>query len=127
MANVGPYDYIKIKFKYYAIDSWNDGADADRAWAAIAETASGTQLRVGWTVEEKTWQNYGGILPTAAWNSATNFTGNSSFSDYSRNAEMTFFKCTSCSSTVWVMFGGALNSDTTDENYGVGMIEIWVK
>jgi len=131
LSNVGTYNYIKIKFKYYYLDTWDDGQDADRSFAAIAETATGTGMRVGYTVEGKTWWNYNGDFGNSdAFNTANQWGGTSAYPDYTENAEMTFSKCNSCNNIFWLMFGASLNGDSfpnPEESFGVGMIEIWVK
>lgn len=131
LSNVGNYSLIKIKFKYYYLDTWDDGQDADRSFAAISETITGTGIRVGYTVEGKTWWNYGGDFGQSdLFNTANHWGGNTLYPDYTDNAEMTFFICDSCNDIFWLMFGASLNGDSfpnPEESFGVGMIEIWVK
>ena len=124
LSGVGAFTYIKVKFKYYFIDTWGFGA-GDRAFAAFADGANGSQMRVGWT-EMGNWLNASGELNTTDFNLANNFEGNNDtqITDNCLNGEMTTFKS---GNNFWLYFGCALDEDTNNERYGVGMIEIWVR
>ena len=123
LSNVGAYTYIKVKFKYYFIDTWGFGA-GDRAFAAFAEGVNGAQMRVGWT-EMGIWLN-AGDFNTTDFNTANNYIGNNDpqHTDNCLNAEMTAFRN---GNGFWLFFGASLDEDTNNERFGVGMIEVWVK
>lgn len=126
LSNVGAFTQIKVKFRYHFIDTWGYGDD-DRAWAAVADGANGSQMRLGWS-EIPSFLNGTGDFNTTAFLLANNYEGNSNNqeADYSAMGEMMFFK-NGNSNSFWLYFGAALDEDTQNERYGVGMIEIWVK
>jgi hypothetical protein len=130
LSGVGTYSYIKVKFKYYYIDSWNgsgfDEGNNDIGWAAFAETAGATQFRMGWWEPNYAMDGYTAAFNTSNFITANKWEGNLTNTEYFKNAEMTAYK-NSNSNTIWVMFGSTLNNPHADESYGVGMIEVWVK
>jgi hypothetical protein len=101
---------------------WGPG---DRAFAAFADGANGSQMRVGWT-EMANHLNATGEFNVAEFLTANNFEGSNDpqQTDHCQNVEMTTFKS---GNSFWLYFGAALDEDTNNERYGVGMIEIWVK
>ncbi len=124
LSGVGDFTFIKVKFKYYAIDTW--GTDLhDRAFAAFADGANGSQMRVCWSYFPQ-YLNHSPELNTNAFLQANDFTGNGLLnnSDHSINAEMTSFKS---GNSFWLYFGTSVEEATVNERYAVGMIEIWVR
>ncbi len=124
LSGVGTFSYIKVKFKYYFIDSWGWGP-GDRGFAAFADGANGSQMRVGWT-EMGNHLNATGEFFTTDFLLANSFDGNSDpqQTDHCQTEEMMTFKN---GNSFWLYFGAALDEDTNNERYGVGMIEIWVR
>jgi len=124
LSGVGPFNHIKVKFRYYFLDTW----DGEAAFAAFATSASGTQMRVGWFDGPNYWFGYYAKLNTTLFLETNNFyTGwpVTTSSDYWKNAEMTAF---ANGTSFWLFFGAMLDTPgANEENYGVGMIEIWVK
>jgi len=123
LSGVGAFTQIKVKFRFHYIDSWGWGPN-DRGWAAFADNASGGQMRVCWsdipTLLESTV-----VFSTAEFVAANNYEGNGNGNaDFSQAGEMVAFKS---GNSFWVYFGGAVDQDTNDERFGVGMIEVWVK
>ena len=78
------------------------------------------------------WSEYGsdpnatGDLNTQLFREANNYEGDNDpqHADFAKNGEMTANKV---GNRIWVYFGAALDEDTTNERYGVGMIEVWVR
>jgi|GEM_PF-424279 len=124
LSGVGAFTFIKVKFRYYFIDTWGFGGN-DRGWAAFADGANGSQMRVGWS-DLPDWLNSTGDFNTTEFHQANNFegNGNTDHTDFMLNGEMTTFKS---GNSFWLYFGGASDEDTNNERYGVGMIEIWVR
>ncbi len=123
LSSVGAFTQIKVKFRYHFIDTWGFGDD-DRAWAAVADGANGSQMRVGWS-EIPSTLNGTGDFNTSAFRLANNYEGTGTEeTDYSETGEMMFFKS---GNSFWLYFGSALDEDTNNERYGVGMIEVWVR
>lgn len=120
LTNVGQFSYIKVKFKYYLIDTWGFGDD-DRAWAAFADGPNGSQMRVCWDLIPSHLQGTGEF--TTEFRNAVSFAGGGG-TDNTINGEMTAFKS---GNGFWLYFGAALDEATSNESYGVGMIEVWVK
>jgi hypothetical protein len=127
LSQFGSFTYIKVKFKFYFIDSWGFNGN-DRGWAAFADGANGSQMRVGWQVMPQWLNNNDTDFNTIEFHQANNFEGNgmSEWTDYMENGEMTTFKNGS-SNSFWLYFGVSSDEATDNERYGVGMIEIWVK
>jgi hypothetical protein len=124
LSGVGPYTQIKVRFRYHFIDSWGYGDD-DRAWAAFADGANGSQMRLSWS-DFPSFLNSTGEFNTTAFVTANNYEGNGDpqHADYSQTGEMVAFKS---GTSFWLYFGAALDEDTNNERYGVGMIEVWVR
>ncbi|MBK8557239.1 MAG: hypothetical protein IPL65_16390 [Lewinellaceae bacterium] len=123
----GNFTQIKVKFRYYYIDTWGFGG-GDRAWAAFASNASGSVVRVGWTqmpafINDSNGDFNAGATPFAQngnfyglpWNAA---------SDSYADGEMT---ARSIGNSFWLFIGAAVDMDVTDERYAVGAIEVYVK
>jgi len=122
LANVGDYTFIKAKFKYHFIDTWGFTTH-DEGFAGFATAANGTGLRIGW-LNMGYEMDFNGKLGTPDWQSVNDYSGGVNNSDYSENVEITGFKN---GTGFWLFIGSALDQPTSDESYGVGMIEIWVK
>jgi hypothetical protein len=112
LSTAGQYNYIKVKFKFYFFDS--------------ADAANASGMVIGW-MQSANWISNYTDLNTTAFQNSNKWGGDPAYLDYSENGEMTFFKCTSCNNIFWLMFGVTLDQAANNENYGVGMIEIWVK
>ena len=124
LSAVGAFTQIKVKFRYHFFDTWGFGDD-DRGWAAVADGANGSQMRLGWSEIPSTLDQTG-EFNTTAFRTANNYegNGNNQETDYSETGEMTFFKS---GNSFWLYFGAALDEAANNESYGVGMIEVWVK
>ncbi|HUR29944.1 MAG TPA: hypothetical protein VMZ69_00860 [Saprospiraceae bacterium] len=134
LSNVGNYNYIKIKFKYYYLGCWDGESNEDNfpfgdaGFAAITKNVQGEEMRIGFYERKSTPFGWGQDVDTPDFTSVNNWSDeNPDCSETTSNEEMTFYKCTSCSNTFWLVFGADLNTDLGDERFGVGMIEIWVK
>lgn len=124
LSGVGPYTQIKVRFRYHFIDTWGFGDD-DRAWAAFADGANGSQMRLGWS-DFPSFLNSTGEFNTTEFVTANNYEGNGDpqHADHSQTGEMVAFKS---GTSFWLYFGAALDEDTNNERYGVGQIEVWVR
>ncbi len=122
----GSFTQIKVRFRYYYIDTWGWGG-GDRSWAAFSTTASGTGLRVGWT-QMPSFLNDGNndfnVNGNSSFGNQANFYGQAGVADNWIDAEMT---AKSPGSTFWVFIGAAIDQDVTDERFAVGAIEVYVK
>ena len=56
LSGAGAFSFIKVKFKYYFIDTWGF-SNHDRGWAAFADGSNGSQMRVGWSELGNTFNN----------------------------------------------------------------------
>ncbi len=122
LSAVGTFTQIRVKFRYHFIDTWGFGSN-DRGWAAVADGANGSQMRLGWS-EIPAQLGASSDFATNAFLLANNYEGDGNNQDFSQTGEMTFFKS---GNSFWLYFGAALDEDTNNERYGVGMIEVWVK
>jgi hypothetical protein len=121
----GSYSQIKVKFRYFILDSWDNGT-GDLPFAAFASDVSGSNFRVGWTDYSPYYLNANGRLNTNEIRAALNFQGQASHTDHWVDAEMTGY---ANGNTFWVYFGAALdsNGDPLDESFAIGYVEIWVR
>lgn len=123
----GAYTYIKVVFRYYLIDSWDFNL-SDKGWAAFSKTVDGSSgVSVAWSNQmDRVGQGF--QLNYTEFNMAANFYGNSALSDSWVDVSMVArYPSGPSNQNFWVMIGSTLNEVLSDENYGVGMIEIWVK
>ena len=111
LSGVGPYTYVKVKFKYYYIDSWD--AD-DTGIGGFATDLSGTSANI-------CWMNSAYVYSTSG---LANYTGDSGYSDGASIGEMVAF---TSSSSFTVFFGMRGDSGTGAERYGISNIEVWVR
>lgn len=124
LSGAGPFTQIKVKFRYYYIDSWDHGQD--RAWAAFATNASGGGLRVGWE-QIPSFLNASTVNPdlnNPQFVANAQFQGESIYTDHWNSGEMTG-KATG--SSFWVFFGAAVNEQNANETYAIGAVEIYVR
>jgi hypothetical protein len=133
LTNVGPYSQIKVKFKYYFLDTWNpvddDGGQQnanDVGYAAFATSEDGNQFRIGWIEHAWSITNYVASMNSATFQAVNKWGGTAASTDFMKNGEMTAYR-NGTDPGFWVMFGTGLNDVVGDERWGVGMIEIWVK
>lgn len=121
----GSYSQIKVKFRYYILDSWDNGI-GDLPIAGFASDVSGSNFRIGWTDYSPYYLNANGRLNTTEIRAALNIQGMASYTDHWVDAEMT---AQANGNSFWVYFGAALDSDGNplDESFAVGLVEIWVR
>ena len=122
----GSYTQIKVRFRFYFMDSWDFG-DAEKAWAAFSTDVSGNGIRVGWqTLHSRFGSNNGKIdggNPSFA--SFASFIGNNTWADSWMDVEMT---AKAAGSSFWLFIGAAMdNGGVTDERWGVGAVEVYVR
>jgi hypothetical protein len=122
----GSFTQVKVKFRYYYIDTWGWGG-GDRSWAAFSNTASGNGLRVGWTQmpaflnDGNNDFNVNGLL---SFGNQANFFGQTGIADNWMDAEMT---ATVTGNSFWLFIGAAVDMDVADERFGVGAVEVYVR
>jgi hypothetical protein len=119
----GTYKYVKVVFKYYAIGSWDSQDVSSQAFAAFANNATGSGIRVGWmshiTEMGQVW-----LYDNDEFRNASSFTPPANVADQWITGTMIGTRST----PFWVYFGYANNEDqNSDENFAVGSIEVWVK
>ncbi|MEQ1745853.1 MAG: hypothetical protein ABMA02_10525 [Saprospiraceae bacterium] len=117
---VGAYTKVKIKFKYFFLDSWDSGGGEgpDIGIGAFSTDKSGTTMAL-------TWSQVGGLYDNG--NEAIDFYDSSSnYSDAATIGEMTITRRNGSDISYWV-FLGARMSGSDDETYAIGDIEVWVK
>lgn len=132
LTNAGTYTQIKVKFKYYFLDTWNargynDNNDRqnDVGYGAFASSEDGNNFRISWWGHA--WStNYVDNMLGGGFQAANKWGGTAAHTDCMSNGEMTAFK-NGTDTGFWCMFGTGLNEAISDERWGVGMIEIWVK
>lgn len=132
LANVGGYTQIKVKFKYYFLDTWNargyndnNYRQNDVGYGAFASSEDGNNFRISWWGHA--WStNYVDNMLGGGFQAANKWGGTAAETDCMNNGEMTAFR-NGTDTGFWCMFGTGLNEPISDERWGVGMIEIWVK
>lgn len=125
----GPVNYtqIKVKFRYYFLDSWDQGL-GDVAFAGFATSVNGSTFRMAWRSRQE-YANSNGRLnePAPGIRAALDIQGQASHTDHWLDVEMT---AQANGNNFWVFIGAALDSDgnvTTDESFAVGHVEVWVR
>jgi hypothetical protein len=121
----GSWTQMKVKFRYYFLDSWGFGG-GDMAFAGFATEANGSQFKVGWAFMGQYLQANGNFNNTTAVNANNIGSSGSVYSDYWMDVEMTARR-NGGSNEFWVFIGAALDEDTNNETYAIGSVEIWVK
>ncbi len=111
LSAVGPYNYVKVKFKYYYIDSWD--AD-DTGIGGFATDLTGANANI-------CWMNSAFVYSTSG---LANYTGDAGYSDGASIGEMV---ATTNSTSFVVFFGMRGDSGTGGERYGISNIEVWVR
>ena len=118
----GTYSKVKVVFTYHFFDSWDykNGRDefAFGAFSVAGTTPNNTNgiFQVGWRAPGPT-----GELSTHFSSAGYNNIGGA---DYNLRASMI---AETSLNKFWVIFGSNLNEGTSNENFGVSNIEIWVK
>lgn len=105
-----PHTHVRVRFTYHFIDTWDGGTD--RGWAGIAKTNS-QKVLLGWC------ESFQGSTVNGQ---AMNVIGNFNESDFSKDVEMTF---KTSDNSIWLFIGANLNS--SDEDYAIDNVEIWVR
>lgn len=118
---VGPYTQVKIKFKYFFLDSWDaSGSEGtDLGLAGFSTDEQGTTLAFAWSQPGSVYGDGGGLAALNFYN------GSGSFTDAATIGEMTMTRRDN-GTTFWVFFGAKMVG-TDDENYAIGDIEVWVR
>lgn len=123
LSAAGSFTQIKVKFRYYYIDSWDHSQD--RAWAAFATTVTGGGIRVGWEEHPSYLADSGnGDLNNQAFKAISDFQGSGNYTDHWNSGEMT---AKATGSSFWVFFGASVNEQNANETYAIGAVEIYVR
>jgi len=122
LSGAGSFTQIRVKFRYYFIDTWDWGG-GDRAWAAFASNASGGNLYVAW---DKMFYRLNGSpdLNTSEFVAASQFQGQDNQVDNWNDVEITQ---RATGNSFWVYIGAAVSDGATDETFAVGAVEIYVR
>jgi len=122
LTGVGSFTQIKVKFRYYFIDTWDWGG-GDRAWAAFAGNASGGGLFVAW---DKMFYKLNGSpdLGTTEFLAAAQFQGEDNQVDNWNDVEITQL---ASGSSFWVYIGAAVSENAANETFAVGAVEVYVR
>ncbi len=121
----GSFTYIKVKFKYHFLNSWDDRPE-DMAFAGFASSATGSNLRIAWNTTKSFMNLANGKFNTTDFKTVTDYiSSDNTYIDQSMDVEMTG-KAISGNS-FWVFIGAGLDNGTVNENYAIGFVEVWVK
>lgn len=122
-AVIGSYSQVKIKFKYYFLDSWDSegGEGADIAIGGVSSTQdlSGA-AQIAWSQLMRVYENAGAFEPLDIYDASSNFT------DAATMGEMIFTTRNNSDSNFWIFFGAKMVGND-DENYAISDIEVWVR
>lgn len=126
----GTYTYVKVVFKYFFLNSWDLRAE-EVGWAGFSKTENCTDLSLGW-LSQASYVSFGWNLGGGNnFANATNFVNSNNGIQYSeqwKKGEMIArFPSGPGNNNFYVIFGHASDEAVGTENFGVGMIEIWVK
>ncbi len=130
----GSFTQIKVKFKYYRFDSWdNNPFENHMAFAGFASSVLGDEFRVGWTLNSPWTVNFTNAfnrnsltLLTKTDINNNNVPGAGFYTDTSLDVEMTARRKLN-NNNFWVYIGAFLDEAINNESYGIGPVEIWVR
>ena len=103
-----------MKFKYYYTDSWDPD---DAGVAGFCTTDTGANANVSWMNSARVYSASG----------IANYTGNTDYTDGAGIGEMVAYYPSSTSTSFHVFFGMRSGQSTSDERWGIGNIEVWVR
>ncbi len=119
-STVGPYTQIKVRFKYFFLDSWDaagsEGSDVGIGGFSIDK--AGTLLSVAWSQVGSVIDN--GVEGLDFYDAASNY------SDAATVGEMIITRRNTTDISYWIFFGARM-AGTDDETYAIGDIEVWVR
>ncbi len=120
----GDYTHIKVKFRFYAIDSW-DGQQ-DYAFAGFSTDINAGNSVVAWYEEIVSLTIGSGKTNTGPFKAATQFRADPNYSDHWMDVEMTARR-NGNDTSFWVFIGAAMEGGL-DESFGIGqLVEVWVR
>lgn len=121
-AVVGPYTQVKVKFKYFFLDSWDaEGSQGtDLGLGGFSTNKEGSTLAFAWSQLGSVYGDGGGLANLNFYN------GSGSYTDAATIGEMTMTRRNGTDTSFWVFFGAKM-AGTDDENYAIGDIEVWVR
>lgn len=122
LFGAGSFTQIKVKFRYYFIDTWDHGG-SDRAWAAFSSNETGGNLYVAW---DKMYYKLNGSsdLGTSEFLAAAQFQGQDNQVDSWDDVEITQ---RAAGTVFWVYIGAAVDEAADNETFAVGAVEIYVR
>ncbi len=120
----GSYTHIKVKFRFYAIDSWE--GQQDYAFAGFSTDINAGNSVVAWYEEIASLTSASGKTNTGPFKAATQFRADPNYSDHWMDVEMTARR-NGNDTSFWVFIGAAMEGGT-DELFGIGqLVEVWVR
>lgn len=123
-ATVGPYTQIKIRFKFFFLDSWDaaggEGSDVGIAGFSTTKSGAGANDRLAML-----WSQVGSVYDNGE-ERLDFYDGSSNFSDAATVGEMIMTRRNTTDISYWVFFGARM-AGSDDENYAIGDIEVWVR
>jgi hypothetical protein len=120
----GSFSQIKVKFRYYLLDSWGYGL-GDIAFAGFSSALNGSNFKIGW-YSIPVHLNANVDLGTPAIREVLDFYDLESHTDHWIQGEMT---AQANGNNFYVFIGAACEGAGTDndENFAIGHVEIWVR
>lgn len=117
---VGPYTQVKVRFKYFFLDSWDaaGGEGSDVGVGGFSTDKAGTLLSFAWSQVGSVFDN--GVEGLDFYD------GSSNFSDAATVGEMIVTRRNTTDISYWVFFGARM-AGSDDESYAIGDIEVWVR
>ncbi|MDO8368288.1 MAG: hypothetical protein Q7T20_15920 [Saprospiraceae bacterium] len=122
----GSFNMVKIKFRYFFIDTWQIH-DQEKAWAGFATDYAGGNLAIGWALSNaffSTWATGDQCANGSSLQQRSDFFGNADQGDMWMDVEMTAIHS---DNNIHVYFGSGLDESIANERFGVGLVEIWVR
>jgi hypothetical protein len=120
----GTYSEIKVKFRYYAFNSW-DGT-LDGGFAGFATSANATTFRIGWMEHLPMPSVFTGFgTGNTVFQNATKIRPTTIGTDQWEDVEMSAM---ANGNSFWLIVGAACNHTTIDdESFGISRVEVYVK
>jgi hypothetical protein len=109
-----PHDYVKVKFTVYFFNTVDPGESVYAALSSVAtpnfSTGAGDAI-IGWN-------------DIRSGNEVFHFWGSADQGGWTRRGEM---EIKNAENQIWFILDSTMSEATTNENYGISNIEIWVK
>ncbi len=112
LSGAGSYNFVKVVFKYYFTDSWDQ--DNEVAIAGFSTDLNATDPVICWQTTNQVYSTGG----------TADYTGSGTWSDGAAIGQMV---ANTSSTSFYVFVAMRSDDDTGNERYALGNVEVWVR